>query len=147
MVLLYRAMAEAKQANNQEVMNRLYDVKASLIQIGLKFWFNTESEKDNNIWLALDLFSQMQALDWNEFLYGVYLWHNGKNTSDIVSMIINNRNDGVDYSFYKDNGKPLSDTAYTYIRALLIEAHIITNVNSRTSVVTQEGKNFIETIF
>ena len=89
----------------------------------------------------------MQDLDWNEFLYGVYLWHNGKNTSDIVSMIINNRNDGVDYSFYKDNGKPLSDTAYTYIRALLIEAHIITNVNSRTSVVTQEGKNFIETIF
>lgn len=145
-VLLYRAMADAKVSNKHEVIARLYDVKAYLIQLGIKFWFNTESEKDNNIWLALDLFSQMRTVDWNEFLYSVYLWHRGENTSDIVSRIINNRNDGVEYEFFKEDGKPLPDTTYTYIRALLIEAHIIKNINSRTSVITQEGSNFISTI-
>lgn len=146
MILLYRAMADAKASNNHEVVDRLYDVKASLIQLGIKFWFNTESEKDNNIWLALDLFSQMHTVDWDEFLYGVYLWHRGENTSGIVSKIINNRNDGIEYEFFKEDGKQLPDTTYTYIRALLIEAHVIKNVNSRTSVVTQEGSNFISTI-
>lgn len=145
-VLLYRAMADAKVYNKHEVITRLYDVKAYLIQLGIKFWFNTESEKDNNIWLALDLFSQMRTVDWDEFLYSVYLWHRGENTSDIVSRIINNRNDGVEYEFFKEDGKPLPDTTYTYIRALLIEAHIIKNINSRTSVITQEGSNFISTI-
>lgn len=146
-ILLYRALSEAKNINNQEVIDRLYNVKANLIQLGIKFWFNTESEKDNNIWLALDLFSKMETVDWDEFLYGVYLWHKGQNTSDIVTAIINNRNNGVEYEFLKEDGKTLPDTTYTYIRALLIEAHIIRNVNSNTSAVTEEGKNFISTIF
>lgn len=146
MILLYKAMADAKASDNNEIIDRLYDVKANLIQIGIKFWFNTESEKDNNIWLALDLFSQMGTVDWAEFLYGVYLWHCGKNTSDIVSDIINNRNNGVEYLFFKEDEKPLPDTTYTYIRALLTEAHIIKNINSHTSIITQEGNNFISTI-
>lgn len=147
MILLYRALGDAKRANNQEIVDRLYDVKANLIQLGIKFWFNTESEKDNNIWLALDLFSQMETVDWDEFLYAIYLWHRGGNTSDIVSTLINNRNNGVEYEFFKEDGKSLPDTTYTYIRALLIEAHIIRNINSSTSTITQEGKNFIETVF
>lgn len=146
MILLYRAMAEAKASNNREVIDRLYDVKASLIQLGIKFWFNTESEKDNNIWLALDLFLQMETIDWDEFLFGVFLWHRGENTSDIISKIINNRNNGVEYEFIKEDGKPLPDTTYTYIRALLTEAHLIKNINPRTSAITQEGRNFISTI-
>ena len=118
-----------------------------MIQLGIKFWVNTESKKDNNIWLALDLFLQMERLEWDEFLYGIYLWHNGSNTSDIISKIINNRNDGVQYSFFKEDQKPLPDTTYTYIRALLVEAHIIKNINSSTSALTVEGKSVIETIF
>ena len=147
LILLSRAMLEAKNVNNQEIVDRLYDVKANLIQLGILFWFNTESEKDNNIWLALDLFANMETVDWDEFLYSVYLWHRGDNIDDIVSILINNRNNGVEYEFFKEDGRPLPDTAYTYIRALLIEAHIIRNINSSTSTVTQEGKNFIETVF
>lgn len=146
MILLYRAMAGAKEVNNQEVVDRLYGIKAGLIQLGIKFWFNTESEKDNNIWLALDLFGKMNTLDWDEFLYAVYLWHKGSNTADIISAIINNRNNGEDYEFFKEDGRPLPDTTYTYIRALLIEGSIIRNVNPRTSVVTIEGQNFIKTL-
>ncbi len=147
LILLQEALQEAQKANNQEIIDRLYDVKAKLIQLGIKFWVNTESKKDNNIWLALDLFYQMEKIEWNEFLYGVYLWHNGLNTSDIITKIINNRNDGVQYSFYKEDKKPLPDTTYTYIRALLEEAHMIKKINSHTSVITEEGKSVIETIF
>lgn len=147
LILLQEALNEVQKSNNQEIIDRLYDVKAKLIQLGIKFWVNTESKKDNNIWLALDLFLQMERLEWNEFLYGIYLWHNGSNTSDIISKIINNRNDGVQYSFFKEDQKPLPDTTYTYIRALLVEAHIIKNINSSTSALTVEGKSVIETIF
>lgn len=147
LILLYRALSEAKNVNNQEIVDRLYDVKANLIQLGIKFWFNTEFEKDNNIWLALDLFATMETVDWNEFLFAVYLWHRGNNTDGIISELINNRNNGIEYEFFKEDGRPLPDTTYTYIRALLIEAHIIRNINSSTSTITQEGKNFTETVF
>lgn len=147
LILLSRAMSEAKSIKNQEVVDRLYAVKANLIQLGIKFWFNTESEKDNNIWLAIDLFSKMETVDWDEFLYAVYLWHRGDNIDDVISKLINNRNNGIEYEFFKEDGRPLPDTTFTYIRALLIEAHIIRNINSSTSTITQEGKNFIETLF
>lgn len=144
LILLYKAMTDARTLNRQDILNRLYDVKAKIIQLGIMSWHSTDSEKDNNIWISLYLFSKLDTVDWDEFLYGVYLWHNGE--SNIINEITSNRRLGVDYTFFKEDGKPLPDTTYTYIRALLQEAHLINNISSRTSVITREGSDFISSI-
>lgn len=142
-VIAITALQKASQIGDSEIKKDLMRIHQTLLQRGLVHWFNYGSEKEHNIWLALDLFGKLEVLEWGEFLYAVYLWHSSVNLDDIIRELIINRNNGVSYSFINTDGEKLPSTSYCYIRALLEEAGIIEKINPSTDKVTVDGINFI----
>ena len=142
-VIAVTALQKAGHIDDNDIKNGLIKIYQTLLQRGLVHWFNYGSEKEHNIWLALDLFGKLEVLDWGEFLYAVFLWHKSVNLDDIIREIILNRNNGITYSFTNTEGEKLPSTSYCYIRALLEEAGIIEKINTGTDKVTIDGINFI----
>ena len=143
LVIAITAMQKAGHLGDNDIKEGLIKIYQTLLQRGLVHWFNFGSEKEHNIWLALDLFGKLEVLDWGEFLYAIYLWHKSVNLDDIIREIILNRNNGITYSFINTDGEKLPSTSYCYIRALLEEAGIIEKINPGTDKVTVAGITFI----
>lgn len=142
-VIAITALQKASQIGDSDIKKDLIRINQTLLQRGIVYWFNHGSEKEHNLWLALDLFGKLEVLEWNEFLYAIYLWHSSVNLDDIIKELIQNRNNGVTYSFANTDGEKLPSTSYCYIRALLEEAGIIEKINPSTDKVTVDGINFI----
>jgi len=145
LVQLTNALTLAKSANNQTLINELQVIKALMIQDGLVYWRSqTTNLKTHNIWLATTLAKRLSVFDWREFQYAINPWHQSLNIDNIVAEILQNRENNIEYEILKSDGKPLPDTSFTYIRALLNEAQILKDENGLKSRITEFGSNIID---
>jgi len=119
--------------HREEVINKLQDIKKNTIRQGI-INMNSDPEcKEHNIWVAFKLLDTFQIIHWNEFLYALYCIEKGKTIEDAILDIQKDKERIDKIVFVNEEQKTLPNTCYSYIRSLLVEAELISNINSYVS--------------
>ena len=145
-VRTHRALLEAQKTDNPLLTSKLLGLKQTIIMGGIEEMSKDPNYDEHPIWIALGLLKHFNTIDWKEHYYALYLLYE-KNMiwKDIITKISENRTKQVEYDVQNANGEALANTGYSYIRSLLLEAGLITNIKSKSSLVPS-NKEFIEKI-
>lgn len=145
-VRTHRALLGAKEAQDELLIVKLSALKQTLIKHGIGEMSKNADYNNHPIWVSIGLLHHFNTIDWKEHYYALYLLREQKCSWDeVVLKISDNRSHMVRYEFQNMKGEALANTGFSYIRALLLEAGLITNHKSESSLVSSE-KEFIEQI-
>ena len=86
--------------------------------------------------ILLKLFSHFGNISWDEYLYTLYLYYSGNQTSsfdELFQKIEENRSLQVEYRILKDTDEdtPVDGTAYLYNQKLLEQSGTIEKISPR----------------
>lgn len=145
-VKTHKALIEAQKTDNIILAAKLSELKQTLIMGGIEEMSKNADYEEHPIWIAIGLLNNFDTIDWKEHYYALYLFYQKNFTWDeVVTKIKENRARNIVYEVQNAEGEPLANTGYSYIRSLLLEAGLITNNKSRSTLVSTK-KTFIEKI-
>lgn len=145
-VRTHRALLCAIKEKNDLLVTKLSALKQTLIKHGIEEMSKNTDYDRHPIWVSIGLLHHFNTIDWKEHYYALYLLRQNKCTwEQTISKISDNRSKDVRYEVQNMEGKALANTGYSYIRALLVEAGLITNHKSESTIIPSE-KEFIEKI-
>lgn len=130
------------------VNSKLEDAKARVVELGILNMNKSDEPicREHNIWVVLKIIKELGTIHWNEFFLALKVFKEDKLTmEDFKSQISQNRSNGVEYDTYNENGQPVADTQWSYIKSLLKEANLIYDID-KTSAFTAEGKEFVKKV-
>ena len=147
-VLACRALenVENDTPHKDEIMVRLKNIKSNAQKQGLINMYANPEWENHNMWLALRLLKEFRFIHWSEFLYTLYCLENGKTFEDAVSDIKNDKAKIDSIEFVNEEGVPLPNTCYSYLRSYLEEARLIYKVSSLESKLSDEADLFYSQI-
>lgn len=135
-------------AEKSVVSSKLQDARARMIELGILNMNRSEEDicREHNIWMVLYLLKELGSFDWKEFFLALKVFKEDKSTlADFKSQITQNRSNGVEYETFNEDGQPVADTQWSYIKSLLKEANLIYDAG-KTSVLTAEGNEFVKKV-
>lgn len=127
---------------------RLQDARARMIELGILNMNRSDEDicREHNIWMVFHILNNLGSIDWSEYFLALKNFKEDHLTlADFNSQITQNRSNGVEYETFNEVGQPVADTQWSYIRALLREANLISD-NGRTSTLTPEGQKFVNKV-
>ena len=122
-----------KTPHREEVINKLLNIKKNTIRQGIINMNNNPECKEHNIWIAFRLLETFQTIHWNEFLYSLYCLDKGETIDKAIADIRTDKERIDRIVFVNEKNEILPNTCYSYIRSLLVEAGLITKINSFVS--------------
>ncbi len=132
--------------HKDEIITRLNNIKRNAQKKGLINMYNDPEWANHNIWVALKLFQTFRIIHWNEFLYTLYIVEKGRTIDDALNEIKRDKKMIDSIEFINDNGEPLPNTCYSYIRSFLEEAGLIYKVSPLESKLSDEADMFYSQI-
>lgn len=150
-VYILSSLDKSKNIEDENKRDSLISVltsaKCHTIQLGILNMNQSEEDicVNHNIWLVLSLLNKLNYFEWSDFWIALKMFVEDNATLiDFKTEITMNRAKGVTYEAVNaENGQPLFDTTYSYIRALLKEANLIED-NKSKSTLTSQGKEFVK---
>ncbi len=129
-----------------EIVYRLQNIKRNAQIRGLINMYNDPEWESHNIWVALKLLKEFRIIHWNYFLFTLYFIDSGKTINESINYIGANRRKIEKIDFVNENGEPLPNTCYSYIRSFLKESGLISNVTTKSSKLLEEADVFFTQI-
>lgn len=145
-VCTHKALLQAQKQNNITLINKLTELKQTIIMGGIENMNKNPDYEEHPIWVAIGLLNHFDTIDWKEYYYALYLLRQENSTWEETILKINvNRAQRTEYEILNTESEPLANTGFSYIRSLLLEAALITNNKSKSTLV-ESKKAFIEQI-
>lgn len=149
---ILKAIRDIKMLDDASIrdaaLNKLEDAKSRMIELGI-LNMNRSTEpicREHNMWVVLYIIKELGQIDWNEFFLALKVFKEDHGSlSDFRTQITTNRSNGVDYETYNENGQPVADTQWSYIKSLLKEANLIYDID-RCSAFTPRGIEFVNKV-
>lgn len=138
-VKILKALKDCKSIDNPTekdkiLLNKLEKLKIDTIRLGIEKMYSNPNLKDHNLWFVMDTLSNLDYFVWNEFWLALYLYKEQNfDIFDICRKIVKDRNSNIHYEPFNENGQPIADTQWGYIKSLLEEADLINNHELGTS--------------
>ena len=128
--------------HKEEIERKLKNVRIMIIRQGLINMNQDPDYSNHNIWIALKMLFALDKLHWNEFVYMLYRLDSDYPFDDTIQDIKKRKEEIDEMEFLKENGTPLPNTCYSYIRSLLEEALLIENAGKNTSKIIDKSDTF-----
>ena len=152
LIRILMAQESTEQLEDSEVKSavssKLQDARARMIELGILNMNRSQEDicREHNIWIVLYLLKELGSFRWKEFFLALKVFKEDKSTlADFKSQIAQNRSNGVEYEAINEDGQPVADTQWSYIKSLLKEANLIYDT-SKASVLTNEGNEFVNKV-
>ncbi len=130
------ALKSRARCDDEQLLAKLDALIARLICIGISNAIEKKESGSGNMLILLKLFSHFGNISWDEYLYTLYLYYSGNQTSsfdELFQKIEENRSLQVEYRILKDTDEdtPVDGTAYLYNQKLLEQSGTIEKISPR----------------
>lgn len=132
--------------HKDEIISRLTSIKRNAQKNGLINMYNDPEWRNHNIWIALKLLKELRIIHWNEFLYALHCLEKGQEFDEVIELIRKGKKKIDAIEFVNEEGTPLPNTCYSYLRSFLEESGLISKISSLESKLTDDAELFFSQI-